>query len=145
MYTYSIICNVVCVYICVALSVICYVLHVCCCYLLSRVWLLVTPWTVAPQAPLSMGFSKTAGVGCHALLQGILPTQISRIAGDSLPSEPPASPRILDVLAYPFSRESSQPRNRTSVSCITGGFFTSWATKEAPSYVCMYVYICVYN
>ena len=26
--------------------------------LLSRVWLLVTPWTVAHQAPLSMGFSR---------------------------------------------------------------------------------------
>ena len=26
--------------------------------LLSRVWLFVTPWTVAYQAPLSMGFSR---------------------------------------------------------------------------------------
>ena len=26
--------------------------------LLSRVWLFVTPWTVANQAPLSMGFSR---------------------------------------------------------------------------------------
>ena len=26
--------------------------------LLSRVWLLVTPWTAAYQAPLSMGFSR---------------------------------------------------------------------------------------
>ena len=25
---------------------------------LCRVWLLVTPWTVARQAPLSMGFSR---------------------------------------------------------------------------------------
>ena len=30
----------------------------------------VTPWTVAYQAPLSMGFSgKNTGVGCHVLLQ----------------------------------------------------------------------------
>ena len=30
----------------------------------------------SPQPPLSMGFSsKNTGVGCHALLQGILPTQ----------------------------------------------------------------------
>ena len=36
-----------------------------------------TPWTVAHQAPLSMGFSKQelTGVGCHAILQGIFPTQ----------------------------------------------------------------------
>ena len=35
-----------------------------------------TPWTVARQAPLSMGFSGTnTGVGCHFLLEGIFPTQ----------------------------------------------------------------------
>ena len=33
--------------------------------------------------------------------------------------------RILEWIAYPFSRGSSQPRNRTRVSCITGGFFTN--------------------
>ena len=40
------------------------------------------------------------------------------------------SPRILEWVAYPFSRRSSQPRNRTRVSCITGGFFTNWAIRE---------------
>ena len=39
--------------------------------------------------------------------------------------------RILEWVAFPFSRESSQPRDRTQVSCIAGGFFTSWATREA--------------
>ena len=29
-----------------------------CCVLLSRVQLFVTPWTVARQAPLSMGFPR---------------------------------------------------------------------------------------
>ena len=29
------------------------------------------------------------------------------------------------VGAFPFSRGSSQPRDRTQVSCIAGGFFTS--------------------
>ena len=29
------------------------------CYLLSHVWLFVTPWTVARQAPLSVEFSRT--------------------------------------------------------------------------------------
>ena len=33
--------------------------------------------------------------------------------------------RILEWVAFPFSRESSQPRDRTQVSCIVGGFFTS--------------------
>ena len=38
---------------------------------------------------------------------------------------------ILEWVAIPFSRGSSQPRNQTEVSCIAGGFFTSWATREA--------------
>ena len=43
---------------------------------LSRVRLFATPWTVALQAPLSMGFSRQyTGVDCHFLLQGIFPTQ----------------------------------------------------------------------
>ena len=42
------------------------------------------------------------------------------------------SPRILEWVAYRFSSGSFQPRNRTGVSCIAGGFFTSWATREAP-------------
>ena len=33
--------------------------------------------------------------------------------------------RILAWVAVPVSRGSSQPRNRTGVFCITGGFFTS--------------------
>ena len=43
------------------------------------------------------------------------------------------SPKILEWVAYPFSRESSQARNQTGVSCIAGGFFTSWATRSPPS------------
>ena len=35
------------------------------------------------------------------------------------------SPRILEWVAYPFSRVSSQPRNRTGVSCVAGKFFTN--------------------
>ena len=39
--------------------------------------------------------------------------------------------RILDWVDFPFSRGSSQPRDWNQVSHIAGGFFTSWATKEA--------------
>ena len=39
--------------------------------------------------------------------------------------------RILEWVAFPFSRGSSQSRDWTQVSCIAGGFFTSWATREA--------------
>jgi len=41
--------------------------------------------------------------------------------------------RMLERVAFPFSRGSSQSRDWTQVSCIAGGFFTSWATREAPT------------
>ena len=47
---------------------------------LSRVRLFVTLWTVAHQAPRSMGFSRQEyGVGCHSLLEGIFLTQGSNL------------------------------------------------------------------
>ena len=39
--------------------------------------------------------------------------------------------RILEWVAFPFSRGSFQPMDQTQVSHIAGGFFTSWATREA--------------
>ena len=42
--------------------------------------------------------------------------------------------RILEWVAFPFSRRSSQPRDQTQVSHIADGFFTSWATREAQEY-----------
>ena len=48
---------------------------------------------------------------------------------------------ILEWVAGPFSRGSSQPRDRSSeprnstqVSCIDGRFYTRWATREAQEY-----------
>ena len=59
---------------------------------------------------------KNTGAGCHALLQGIFTTQGSnpgllhcRQILYHLSHQ--GNPRILDWIAYPFSRESSQPRN----------------------------------
>ena len=42
--------------------------------------------------------------------------------------------RILEWVAFPFSRTSSQPRGQTQVSHIAGRFFTNWATREAQEY-----------
>ena len=42
--------------------------------------------------------------------------------------------RILEWVAFPFSRESSQPRDWTLVFHIAGKFFTSWTTREAQEY-----------
>ena len=39
---------------------------------------------------------------------------------------------ILEWIAIPFSRGSSQSRNRTWVSCIAGRFFSVWATGKIP-------------
>ena len=79
---------------------------------------------------------KNTGVDCHIFLQGLIPTQGSNL---SLPHcrqifyhlSHQGSLRILEWVAYPFSRGFSWPRNQNGVSCITGGFFTSWATREA--------------
>ena len=38
--------------------------------------------------------------------------------------------RILEWVAFPFSRASSQPRDQTQLSYIAGGFFTSWVTAR---------------
>ena len=136
----------------------------------------MTPWTVAHQAPLSMGIlqARITGVDFHALSMtqglnfGLLHWQV-----DSLPLSQQGSPgnlgmfgqmwcnskfiiqvvfymnanflssyceseshsvvsnslwphgilqaRILEWVAIPFSRESSQPRDRTQVSLTAGG------------------------
>ena len=95
-----------------------------------------TPWTVAHQAPLSMGFSrKNAGVGSLSLLQGIFPTQglnpgLLHCRQIPYHLNHQASPRKLGWVAYPFSRGSSQPRDRTRVSCIAGGFFKYFDKKN---------------
>ena len=41
--------------------------------------------------------------------------------------------RILEWVAFSFSRGSSQPRDSTQVSCIASGFFTSWASVDQKS------------
>ena len=79
---------------------------------------LYSPWNSPGQ---------NTGVDSLSLLQGIFPTQGSN---PGLPCcrwicyqlNHKRSPRILEWVAYPFSRGSFQPRNRTRVSCTTGRF-----------------------
>ena len=40
--------------------------------------------------------------------------------------------RLLEQVAILFSRGPSQPRDQALVSCIAGGVFIIWATREAP-------------
>jgi len=42
--------------------------------------------------------------------------------------------RILEWVAVPFFRGSSQPRDRMQVSHIAGRFFTSGGTREVQEY-----------
>ena len=83
---------------------------------------------------------KNTRVGCHALLQGIFSTQgpnpgLLHCRQILYQLNHQRSPTILEWLAYPFSREPSQPRNWIRVSCITARFFTSWATREACCFI----------
>ena len=93
---------------------------------------LYSPWNSPGQ---------NTGVGSLSLLQGNFPTQqlnpgllLCRQIIYQLSHK--GSPRILEWVAFFSSSESSQPRNRTGVSCIAGGFFTNWAMREAPQFVC---------
>ena len=43
--------------------------------------------------------------------------------------------RILEWVAIPFSRGSSQPRDWTQVSWIAGDFFIIWATRKDLNYL----------
>ena len=78
---------------------------------------------------------KNTGVDYHTFLHGIFLTQWSN---PGLPHcrqilyhlSHQRSPGILEWVAYLFSRGSYRPRNQTRVSCIAGGFFTSWALWE---------------
>ena len=79
---------------------------------------------------------KNTGMGCYVLLQGIFWTQglnpgplHCRWILYHLSHQ--GSSRILEWVAYPFPRGSSQPRNQTRVFCIAGVFFTSWTTRKA--------------
>ena len=48
--------------------------------------------------------------------------------------------RLLESVAMPSSRGSSQPKCGTQVSCIAGGFFTIWAAREIPLPFCLMFY-----
>ena len=88
---------------------------------------LLCPWNFS---------GKNTEVGSLSLLQGIFPTQgwnsgLLNYRWILYHLSPQRSSRILEWVAYPFSKGSSQARNRTRISYIAGGFFTSWATREA--------------
>ena len=93
---------------------------------------------------------QNTGVGSLSLLQGIFPTQglnpgLPHCRQILYQISHQASPRILGWVAYPFSSRSSQPRNRTGVSCTAGGFLTNWAMREALTQYRLFINICWKN
>ena len=86
-----------------------------------------------PAAPLAVdSFSVTVLIGTCVLL-----AQSCLTLCDPMDSSPQGSSvhgilqaRILEWVAIPFSRGSSQPRDQPQVSCIAGRFFTVWASRE---------------
>ena len=127
---------------------------------LSCAQLFATPWTVACQAPLFMGFSRQeywSGLPFpppgDLPNPGIHPRSSARVgrffttkseAAQSCPtlghpmdcSLPGSSlhgilwEKVLEWVAISFSRGSSRPRDRTRVSRIPGRLFNLWATRE---------------
>ena len=53
--------------------------------------------------------------------------------------------RILEWVAIPISRGSSQSRDQTWVSCIAGRFFTIWTKYWARACVCVCIHIHTYK
>ena len=82
---------------------------------------------------------QNTGVGSLSLLQEIFPTSRSNPGLQDCRQilyqvSYKGSPRVLEWVAYPFPSRSFWPRNRTGVSCIAGGFFTSKAIRESLKY-----------
>ena len=80
---------------------------------------------------------KNTGVGCHALLQGIFPSQglnpgLQHYRQILLPTEPPGKPKNTGVggLSLLQGIFPTQESNWCLLHCRW--FFTSWATREAP-------------
>ena len=87
--------------------------------MLSPVQVFETPWTVACQSPLSIEIFQ-ARILVHAKLLQLCPTLC-----DYMDCSPPGlsvhrilQARILEWVAMPSCRGSSQPRDRTQVSYI---------------------------
>ena len=93
---------------------------------LSRVWLFATPWTVAYQAPPSMGFSRQE---CWSRLPFPSPGDLPNpgiepwsptLQADASPSEPPGKP-------HGYSQFHKTDSARGSGVCFkTQMFYTQW-------------------
>ena len=102
-------------YMCVACVCACVCVCVCmCAQWLSRVWLFATSWTVAHQAPLSLGFprqkywSRFPGDLPDPGIKPMFPA-CPALAGGFFTTEPPGKPMYIQVFYFLL--------NRLSISC----------------------------
>ena len=96
------------------------------------------PWTVACQAPLSMGFpGQNTGVGCHFLSQMIFPTQelnprLLHWQADSLPLSHQEEPQLLFSLAH-YSTNMKIPRGHATSTGHIIQLLYNWDDPEESS------------
>ena len=127
-----------CLYSCPANRLIITIFHDSMCLVAQSCLTLCDPMDCSPAGSSVHGNSpgKNTGVGCHAFLQEILPTQgwnpgLPYCRRILYHLRKQGSPKILEQVANPFSWRSSHPRNQTGISWIAGVLFTSWANREA--------------
>ena len=107
---------------------------------LETVHIKIQRLVVQPTAPLQEFRISMSRVWTFLYLRAsaCLVAQSCLTLCDSVDCSPPGisfhgilQARMLDWVAIPFSRGSSQPRDGTWVSCIAGRLFSVWVTREA--------------
>ena len=108
--------------------------------MISIAWPRSTLWSSLSRTSVFSFFFLVLGLDCHEWAFSNFHKQVKvKVSQSCLTLCDPMDytvhrilqARILEWVAFPFSRGSSQPRDQTQVSCIEGRLFTSWATREA--------------
>ena len=99
---------------------------------------------IQQQTGFKLGKEYIKAVYCHPAYLTYMQSAVCLVTPsrptlcDPVDCSPPGSSvhgilqaRILEWVVISFSSGSSQPRDRTWVSRISGGFFTVWATRDA--------------
>ena len=98
-----------------------YITMLCCAYLLSRIWLFANPWTVAWQAPLSMGILQARILECLPCPSSwTLPNPVIKLRSHALQAY--SSP----------SERSGKPKNTGVGSlCLLEGIFLTQELSQS--------------
>ena len=112
------VCVCVHVHACASSSSICVCVYTCA---RSVIWLFVTPWTVAHQAPLSMGFSRQEYLsGLPFPPPGDLPD----------PGIKPVSPALVDRFFFLTTQPLGKPNPGMTIQLTSFFFFNSQNSEE---------------